>query len=81
MTLLRGIVSGQNPGYGKNGYYLAASGSVAWDDIYSAMARSLAGRGVVGDPEVAPADANTLEKLGAALGCPAEMVAVQMGGM
>ncbi|OIW28588.1 NAD(P)-binding protein [Coniochaeta ligniaria NRRL 30616] len=80
LELLRKIVAGEDPDYGKSGYYLAASGSVAWDDIYSAMAEGLAKRKVVGDASVVRADAQALEKMGAALGVPAEIVAVQIGG-
>ena len=81
IDLLRKIVVGETPGYGKNGYYLAASGSVAWDDIYSAMAKGLAKRKAVSDDSVVRADSETIEKMGTALGCPPEMVAVQIGGL
>ncbi|KAJ9151075.1 NAD(P)-binding protein [Coniochaeta hoffmannii] len=81
IDLLRKIVADENPGYGKNGYYLASSGSVAWDDIYIAMAEGLAKRNVVSDASVVRADSETIEKIGVALGCPPEMVAVQIGGL
>ena len=70
----------ENPDHGKNGYYLASSGSIAWSDIYSAMAKALAQRGVIGSAEVKKADDAAVEKMAKVLGCPEEMVAVQIGG-
>ncbi|CAM1506205.1 Fc.00g058460.m01.CDS01 [Cosmosporella sp. VM-42] len=80
VEILRSILRDGNLGYGKNGYYLAASGSVVWDDLYEAMAKSLAKRGVVDDTSVESADDAILEKMGAALGSPKEFVRVQLGG-
>lgn len=80
LELLRKIVGGDGPDYGKRGYYLASSGIIAWDDIYGAMARGLAERKVVSDASVVRADSEALEKMGAALGGPPEMVSVQIGG-
>lgn len=81
VKLLQSILSNDNPDYGKNGYYLASSGSVAWADIYAAMATALAGRKVVASKEVKKADTVALEKIGEALGCPKELVQVQIGGL
>jgi len=78
------MLSDQNlpPPSGKQGYYLAASGSVAWVDLYSAMARALARHGVVEDDEVKPATTDdVLIKMGTALGCPKELVPLQLGGL
>jgi hypothetical protein len=80
LELLRAILDGANPGYGKNGYYLASSGSVAWDDLYAAMAAALFKRGVVDDASVGTADELILEKMGAAMSCPKEFVPFQLGG-
>jgi len=80
IELLRQIVAGKNPAYGKNGFYLASPGSVAWDDLYSAMALGLAKRNVVSDASVTCAEPETLKKMGDALGCPPEIVTVQIGG-
>ena len=67
---------------GKQGYYLPASGNVAWIDLYTAMARALARRGVVEDDEVKPATTDeVLGKMGEALGCPKELVPLQLGGL
>ena len=70
----------EDPGHGRNGYYLAASGHVAWDDVYDAMAASLEQCGAVEYSSVLSADESTLEKIGLALGCPKEFVPVQLGG-
>jgi hypothetical protein len=80
LQILRSILAGENPGYGKNGFYLASPGSVAWDDLYAAMAVTLAKRGAVDDASVENADDAALEKMGAALKCPKEWVAWQIGG-
>jgi hypothetical protein len=80
MKLLDSILRGEDVGYGKNGYYLASSGSAAWRDIYVAIAKALAKRRVVGSSEVRRVDDATLEKMSKALGCPKEMVSVQIGG-
>ncbi|RYP62709.1 hypothetical protein DL771_009600 [Monosporascus sp. 5C6A] len=78
IELLRRIVSGENPGYGKNGSYLAASGSVALGDLYSAMAKSLAKRNVIKDDSVALADDEALEKKASALGVPKDLVPLDL---
>ncbi|EMR67909.1 putative nad dependent epimerase dehydratase family protein [Eutypa lata UCREL1] len=80
IELLRKILAGENPDHGKNGYYLASSGSVAWDDLYAAMAKSLARRGVITDESVALADDEALEKMGTGLGAPKDYVPWQLGG-
>ncbi|CAO2658009.1 Nn.00g072690.m01.CDS01 [Neocucurbitaria sp. VM-36] len=80
VELLRSILSGANPGYGQDGYYLASSGSVAWIDIYSAIAKALARRNLVDSEIVQKADNATLAKMGDALKCPKELVVVQLGG-
>lgn len=80
IDLLRSILAGENPGYGREGYYLASSGSVAWSDIYAVIAKALAKRDVVDSEVVQEADDAILAKMGEALGCPKEFVAVQLGG-
>jgi hypothetical protein len=60
-------LSDENPGYGKNGYYLASSGGVAWIDLYTAVAKSLAKRGVIESAEVKKADDAALEQIAQAL--------------
>ena len=80
VEILRSILADGSLGYGKNGYYLAASGSVVWDDLYEAIAKALAKRGVIEDASVESADDATLEKMGVALGSPKEYVRVQLGG-
>ncbi|KAI1496377.1 hypothetical protein F5X99DRAFT_400608 [Biscogniauxia marginata] len=80
IELLRKILADENPSYGKNGYYLASSGSVAWDDIYAAMAAALAKRNVIADRSVVTANAQILENIGEALDIPKELVPVMIGG-
>ncbi|KAI0456383.1 hypothetical protein F5B21DRAFT_468694 [Xylaria acuta] len=80
LDLLRKILTGENPGYGKNGYYLAASGSVAWDDLYAAMASALAKRDVIADDTVVAANDQNLEAMGQGLGCPRALVSLMLGG-
>ena len=81
LELMRHILEGKNPGSGKQGYYLAASGSVAWADLYAAVAAGMAKRGLVDDVKVERASEKVLEGMGAALGCPKELVALQLGGL
>ena len=66
---------------GKQGYYLAASGSVAWADLYAAIARALAQRGVIEDDVVKPATDDAIGKMAAGLGCPKGLVPLQLGGL
>ncbi|KAF2833350.1 NAD(P)-binding protein [Ophiobolus disseminans] len=80
VKLLESILSGHNQGYGKEGYYLASSGSVAWNDIYASMATALAERGVVASSKVKKADDAAIARIGQALACPKELVTVQIGG-
>ncbi|KAI8170063.1 hypothetical protein K4K49_005438 [Colletotrichum sp. SAR 10_70] len=61
LQLLRAILNGDNPGSGKNGYYLASAGSVAWDDLYAAMAKALFKRGIISTDEVMQADQKAVD--------------------
>jgi hypothetical protein len=80
VKLLENILSGAYPGNGRTGYYLAASGSVAWIDIYTAIAKALAERKVIESSEIKQAHGSTLDKIGQALNCPKDLVPVQIGG-
>ncbi|KAH5561178.1 hypothetical protein HBI26_193130 [Parastagonospora nodorum] len=80
VKLLESILSGANPSWDKTGYYLASSGSVAWIDIYAAIARALAEQKVVSSSEVKQADNAALNDIALALGCPKALVPVQVGG-
>ncbi|KAI1464430.1 NAD(P)-binding protein [Daldinia caldariorum] len=80
IELLRKILTDENPSHGKNGYYLASSGSIAWDDLYDAIAAALVKRGVIADGSVTLASEKNVEDMGTALGVPKEMVPVQLGG-
>ena len=81
LELLRQILIGSNPGSGKQGYYLASSGSVAWEDLYAAMASALTREGVVANATVEKATDEVLADMGAALGCGKDLVALQLGGL
>ncbi|PWY64046.1 hypothetical protein BO70DRAFT_433673 [Aspergillus heteromorphus CBS 117.55] len=80
LQILRKILSGDDIGYGKHGYFLAASGSIHWKDLYSAMAQSLAKRGVIEDEAVTQADEADMKKMGEALKVSPEVVPVLLGG-
>lgn len=53
---------------------------MAWDDLYSAMAKGLAKRNAVDDETVKNADEAVIEKMGQAISCPKELVPVQLSG-
>lgn len=75
------MASGEQIGYNKQGYYLAASGLVAWDDIYAAMAKGLEKRGVIEDEKVLDADEAGLRLMAQGVGCPEPTVPIQLGGL
>jgi nucleoside-diphosphate-sugar epimerase len=81
IEMLRAMLEGRTIPHGKQGYYLASSGSVAWDDIYAAFGKAMKKRGVVDNESVAEADDEVLQMMGDALGCPKELVAMQLGGL
>ncbi|KAF2148221.1 NAD(P)-binding protein [Myriangium duriaei CBS 260.36] len=80
LGLLAAILAGANPGQGRDGYYLAASGSIPWEDIYTAFAEALAVRGVIHDSNVKLATEEELTTMAKGLGCPKELVSLQLGG-
>lgn len=80
VEILRKILAGEDIGYGKNGYYLASAGSIAWDDIYSVMAKALAKRQIIEDEEVHSANDEVLERMSVVLGIPKVLVPVMLGG-
>ncbi|OJJ03402.1 hypothetical protein ASPVEDRAFT_890140 [Aspergillus versicolor CBS 583.65] len=81
IKILLSILEGKNPGYGKNGYYLASSGRVAWHDVYEAMAVALAKRSVINDATVVQADDAALEKMASALGTYKSFVGARIAGL
>ncbi|KKK20212.1 hypothetical protein ARAM_001734 [Aspergillus rambellii] len=80
LQILRKILSGSEIGWGKNGFFLAASGSIHWNDVYEAMATALAKRGVINSRRIAQADDEVLAKMGEALQVPPAIVQVHLGG-
>lgn len=81
IEILRTILTGKELGHGRAGYFLASPGSVAWDDLYTAIAAALAKRNIIGDDSVVPANDSILEQMGEALSCPPQFVPVQIGGL
>ncbi|PYH93097.1 hypothetical protein BO71DRAFT_450984 [Aspergillus ellipticus CBS 707.79] len=80
LHILRKILCGEDIGYGKNGFFLATSGSVHWNKIYGAMANSLAKRGLVDDETVRQATGTDQTKMAESLSVPSAAVPVLMGG-
>ena len=78
---MRAILNGSNPDSGKHGYYLASPGSVAWNEIYTAIAAVLVKRGVLDDETVVPATDQALDDMAAGLGYPKELVPMALGGL
>ncbi|PYH68005.1 NAD-dependent epimerase/dehydratase family protein [Aspergillus vadensis CBS 113365] len=79
--ILLSILDGKDPGYGKNGYYLASSGRVAWHDVYNAIAVALAKRSIIEDATVVQADNVALEKMASALGTYKSFVGARIAGL
>lgn len=80
ISILLAILKGQNVPNGKQGYYLASSGNVVWNDLYKAMAKRLYEKGVIESDEVTLAGEAELHKMAEGLESPSTMVRVQLGG-
>jgi hypothetical protein len=80
IELLRNILGNKSPSYGKQGYYLASSGSVEWEKLYQAFAQTLFKRGAVDSPSVKTASDAELDKAASDLGWPRELVNLLIGG-
>ncbi|KAF4822917.1 hypothetical protein CGCTS75_v010489 [Colletotrichum tropicale] len=80
IALARAILNGSSPDHGKLGYYLASSGSASWDDIYAAVAKALAKRGVIDDDIVAPVTDEALRKMSEALNAEPASAVSKVGG-
>ncbi|KAL4930474.1 uncharacterized protein BDV17DRAFT_258730 [Aspergillus undulatus] len=80
LQILRQILQGISIGHGRNGFFLASSGSVAWDDIYAAFAKALAKRGVIADETVEMADEGALKRMEEGLDLRNGTVGIQLGG-
>ncbi|KJZ79605.1 hypothetical protein HIM_01074 [Hirsutella minnesotensis 3608] len=80
LDLLKSILAGRSPSYGPQGHYLASSGHVAWEDLYSAFAKALVDRQVIDDASVRTADEEVLRKMSEGLQCPPDLVQLQLGG-
>lgn len=80
LHILRKILSREEIGCGRNGYYLASSGPLAWNQIYEAFAAALAKRSVIDSNTVQDADQATLCRMGEALNVEPSTVPVLLGG-
>ncbi|PNS18681.1 hypothetical protein CAC42_5220 [Sphaceloma murrayae] len=80
IELLRAILEGNNPDHGRDGFYLASSGLITWDDLYTAMANSLAERNVIKNNAVILADDEAKENIAKALGGTKETVEIRISG-
>lgn len=79
-ALLKAILENKNPDHGKNGFYLASSGKVAWHDIYAGISKALARRGIITDERIDLMDEEALEKIAKAQGVSPSSVIVKIGG-
>ncbi|GAM38528.1 hypothetical protein TCE0_033f09318 [Talaromyces pinophilus] len=80
LSILRAILSGENPSHGKDGFYLAASGLVKWHDLYRAFSKRLLERGVIDDDTIMPADDAALEQMAPVLKGMKSFVPAEIGG-
>jgi hypothetical protein len=80
LQMVRNMLLGHDIGYNKQGFYLAASGSVHCNDLYASMAVALAKRNRVEDATVMQADDAALATMGEALEVPPSLVPVMLGG-
>ncbi|KAJ4137177.1 hypothetical protein NW768_002758 [Fusarium equiseti] len=80
LAMIKAMVTDSNPNHGKNGFYLAASGSVAWHEIYVAMAKALKKREAIPTDEVATFTNEALAKYAEAQGVDASSVRVKIAG-
>ncbi|KAL4803998.1 NAD(P)-binding protein [Aspergillus unguis] len=79
-AILNAILQNKNPGHGRNGFYLASSGKVAWHDIYAGIAKALARRGKIADERIEVMDDAALAQVAKAQGVPPSLVVVKIGG-
>ncbi|KAF2226850.1 hypothetical protein BDZ85DRAFT_272054 [Elsinoe ampelina] len=76
----REILEGRDIDSGKDGFYLASSGLVVWDDLYDAMAKALVKQSVVKDASVKLASREERSQIAKALGVPEERVEFNFSG-
>ena len=80
LAIVSSILTGKHSDQKKCRYYLAASGTIAWVDLYQAIGEALAKRGVISDNVVAQADEDAMDRMAKGLKTPKELVALQLGG-
>ncbi|KAF2278574.1 NAD(P)-binding protein [Westerdykella ornata] len=81
VEMLKAILDGRSIGYGKNVFYLAASGSVAWDDLYERFAKALKERGKLDTVDVGVAGEEDLKRMAQGIGCEPFLVPMQLAGL
>ena len=74
------MLTDSDPPHGKAGFYHASAGSVAWHDIYVAMAKALKKRGAIATDEVAVFTEEALAKYAEAQGVETASVRVKIAG-
>ncbi|CRG85985.1 hypothetical protein PISL3812_02988 [Talaromyces islandicus] len=80
LQMVRNMLLGNDIGYNKHGFYLAASGSVHWNDLYASVAAALAKRNRVEDATVVQADDAAIATMGEGLGVSPDLVPLMLGG-
>ncbi|KIV88230.1 hypothetical protein PV10_09147 [Exophiala mesophila] len=80
LAIVNSILTGKNSDQKKCRYYLAASGTIAWVDLYRAIGEALTKRGVISDNVVEQADEDAMDRMAKGLKTPRELVALQLGG-
>ncbi|GKT40224.1 uncharacterized protein ColSpa_00405 [Colletotrichum spaethianum] len=75
---MRSFLNGDNPGHGKRAYYLVASGSVAWDDVYAAVAKALHEGSIIKNDSVVPADETGLKTMAKGLGTDNSLITMRL---
>lgn len=66
--ILTKILNEEDPPHGKNGYYLASTGTVAWEKLYAAVASALFAKGIIADEKLRSIDQGAIDRMVTALG-------------
>lgn len=68
-----------SPSFGEQGYYFASNGSFSWNDLSASILAHVKGEPVTAE-QLPLASTRDLELMAETLGCPVEMVPVNIGG-
>lgn len=66
--ILTKILNEEDPPHGRNGYYLASTGPIAWEKVYAAIASALFAKGLIADEKLRPIDQRAIDRMVTALG-------------